>query len=55
MTGAAETPDPDDEARSTEAVDVPWGSVAESLDEFDPDSFDVGVRPATRAPAPTPT
>ncbi len=39
-------PDPtrdDDEARPTEAVAVPWGSVPRSLDEFDPDSFDVGA------------
>ncbi len=37
----AETRD-DDESRSTEAVAVPWGSGAQSLDDFDPDSFDVG-------------
>jgi len=50
MTGAAETPDPDeDDARPTEAVDVPWGSVAESLDDFDPDSFDVGGHASTHA------
>ncbi|MCB9597931.1 MAG: serine/threonine protein kinase [Sandaracinaceae bacterium] len=33
----------DDEDRPTEAVSVPWGSAPRSLEEFDPDSFDVGV------------